>query len=1032
MMSSQSIQSHINPSFGRKMPLYDRTVSSKPKNMSDLQGKQPLQYGGACFPYDPRGKEAVGFTPWSNSKTSLLEDRSPVSHISGMGGQNRIIYRQDGNSSDEGRSSSLHPSGVKQGFKLYTKSPVISSPTAAGKKQKSGGESLSPPSENTVYLAIPEPVYRLNPCCNELGCVIGHRYSMDHSSQRIPHAAFEHEWPHTDAQYIERGKAQEALLQQKHFERSAEALKRIPVGMYSPSTVRTFPAVIDPSYSYPFTLPPHALFGPLSEQSHRLHTSPRGYPSFYPSHPAYEQMTSEVYQEHSHMPKYGPLTQHPVFYYPQANVEVESRAQCKDIGGKQREDVPVLLKSPLSNNRERYVVPQPLHREIPLPLSEETLHNHSFMRAFDHQAPGFYSNSSQIRELLNSNRSNVLPGGPYVDPLKTNLRKDKPTTALPQTNPPFLHVDQTCSPRRTNQPGIPPSSIPVNRFLPPFAGIHIHRPILPLTALNTDKLRDYPTFDAQVTCPVQVKGIPVSPQAWLPQSPQNTSSRIHTTIPGSPSIPKIIYSPAVTPGRKENCPMPSPSTVTPKACLKRSISHSCSPARVKEEERELCEVGLLKKRPKVKMESVLDKTKSDSHRMPVIDNVFSLAPHQAYLQAPGLLFPGRLPQRIVHTSEHKDVKSRPDLKERRLCQDERQPETCPDTREENVEVVELKNIKVEKLDPSETSTSVETRDCSNLAIKKEREDACSSNREPVLVIKKVDPDELEAKPSQKKHRETLNESSKDERVEASDQKDASKLQESKVDPQVASKTESQLPESRLKFTNIPPHCLKLSNYKIFFHATNQPTPVLPLEKPPAQPVVDFAPKPEVQMPVRKHFFELHQSFCKLLSKTVQASSKQDLKAWLSKVELSERASPPTKVKRLSCLFGRKAREAWLNDEMKLALHKLLERLREYTAQDRCPFPHVMRAGAVFLPMLVVKELLFPAVQGSFIDQVLQEHKVELRPTTLSEEKTLIQLHKRACSSRLRRLMSLKHLPEIYADVVSLMYYTSVCKHLGEC
>ncbi|KAG7276267.1 hypothetical protein CRUP_018649 [Coryphaenoides rupestris] len=80
--------------------------------------------------------------------------------------------------------------------------------------------------------------------------------------------------------------------------------------------------------------------------------------------------------------------------------------------------------------------------------------------------------------------------------------------------------------------------------------------------------------------------------------------------------------------------------------------------------------------------------------------------------------------------------------------------------------------------------------------------------------------------------------------------------------------------------------------------------------------------------------------------------------------------------------------------------------------------------------MVVKKLLFPQVQGSHIDQVLQEHKVELRPTTLSEEKHLTQLHKQAFSSKLRRLMSLKHLPDIYTDVLNLFHHACVSKRLG--
>ncbi|XP_056334868.1 uncharacterized protein C15orf39 homolog [Danio aesculapii] len=124
------------------------------------------------------------------------------------------------------------------------------------------------------------------------------------------------------------------------------------------------------------------------------------------------------------------------------------------------------------------------------------------------------------------------------------------------------------------------------------------------------------------------------------------------------------------------------------------------------------------------------------------------------------------------------------------------------------------------------------------------------------------------------------------------------------------------------------------------------------------------------------------------------------------------------------------REVWLKgDEMEVALQRVVRQLQMYIDISECPFPHVMRAGAVFVPMLVVKEVLFPQVQGTFIDQVLQEHRVELRPTTLSEERQLTQLHRKAFSSKLRRLLSLKHLPDIYPDVLNLLYHANVCKFL---
>ena len=1068
-MSSHSMQTLINPVLQCKMPLFDGTVAptrlSKPQNMSDFLGKQTLQYSGAYFAFDPRGKDGAQFTPpWSNSKTSMLDGRNPVSHLSGMEGQNRIIYRQDSHSPEEthSHSSSLHHASVKPGFTLYAKSPGISSPTAATpvavRKQKSGGDNSSPLSENSVYLAIPKPIYGHNPCCNELGCLMGQQYSREHGSPRRPNAVYEHDWMQADAHYADRlptqRKAQEALLQQRglQFEHSAETLKRIPVEPFSPGRARTLPGMIEPHYSsYPCNLT-RTLFGSLSEQSQHLQTPPRGYPSLYPSHPTYEHMTSEVYQEHSPMSKYGQLTGHPMFYYPQANVEVESRTQCKDIVSKQREDVPVILKHTISNAREHYIVPQSLHGDIPLPLaSTETMSNHSLVRGFDYPCyavPRFHLNASQTRSplrrqhaspSLHSNRINVSPSSQYIDhPVASaaNLNMEK-ARLQSYANSPFLRVDQTSPTRCTSQPGISPSSIQKNRFFPTPASLHVDRHVPPPKALNMDRLLNHSSCEPQARCPRQPNS----------QTPRHSSDRMQTAELYNANVRKNIHSPAVAPGNKHNDPESTLATPILKRCLKRSISHSCSPIKIKEEDRDLCVVELIKKRQKVEMENVRVGNETDSPPMPVIDNVFSLAPYQAYLQASGVLFPGRVPQRPVQSSEHCDVKTKHDFREKSQDHDEQRHVICrvpkencanPQTAKPVVQILEPRYIKVEKVDPSDTDNSVDTpvsqRDCSKVTIKREPEETVPSNSLHMLVIKKCEPDELESKPLAHKNEASCESKSVEvtAQMNSSPQGNACSAPELVVTPQPKAITPPQEPERRIHFKNIPPHCLKLSTYKIVLRDPKHSSPVQPPEKPPAQLTTDCTPKTELQVPVRKHFLELHRSLCQLVSNSVSASSEQELRAWLSQLDLTEPSSPSTKVQKVSCLLGAKSRELWHNEEIRSALQKLLERLREYTAQEHCPFPHVMRTGAVFLPMLVVKELLFPTVQGSFIDQVLHEHKVELRPTTLSEEKILIQLHKRACSSRLRRLMSLKHLPDVYADVVNLLYYTCVCKHLGKC
>ncbi|KFP40504.1 Uncharacterized protein C15orf39, partial [Chlamydotis macqueenii] len=85
----------------------------------------------------------------------------------------------------------------------------------------------------------------------------------------------------------------------------------------------------------------------------------------------------------------------------------------------------------------------------------------------------------------------------------------------------------------------------------------------------------------------------------------------------------------------------------------------------------------------------------------------------------------------------------------------------------------------------------------------------------------------------------------------------------------------------------------------------------------------------------------------------------------------------------------KGKEIWQAfQDVAALLNELFHQLKTFIDTCKCPFPHVVRAGNIFIPIHVVKEKLFPRLPGASIDQVLQEHKVELRPTTLSEERHL--------------------------------------------
>ncbi|XP_065589713.1 uncharacterized protein C15orf39 homolog [Cyrtonyx montezumae] len=208
-------------------------------------------------------------------------------------------------------------------------------------------------------------------------------------------------------------------------------------------------------------------------------------------------------------------------------------------------------------------------------------------------------------------------------------------------------------------------------------------------------------------------------------------------------------------------------------------------------------------------------------------------------------------------------------------------------------------------------------------------------------------------------------------------------------------------------------------------------PQAPLPTPcliPAQPCV-----------ANQGFSALHTSLCHIISHSVSASSPELLRDWLRRTEPGDtptetpRSLPKpkngSKLPELQKLP--KGREIWLAFRDAAALlSKLLAQLEAFTFTRKCPFPYVLRAGAVFIPIHVVKEKLFPELPGASVDQVLQKHKVELRPTTLSEEKLLRELELKGCTSRMLKLLALKQLPDIYPDLLNLLWHHSIQQQLG--
>ncbi|XP_077328732.1 uncharacterized protein C15orf39 homolog isoform X2 [Lithobates pipiens] len=186
----------------------------------------------------------------------------------------------------------------------------------------------------------------------------------------------------------------------------------------------------------------------------------------------------------------------------------------------------------------------------------------------------------------------------------------------------------------------------------------------------------------------------------------------------------------------------------------------------------------------------------------------------------------------------------------------------------------------------------------------------------------------------------------------------------------------------------------------------------------------------------QQFSELHRSVRAAVTSSVARSPSSLLEDWLEKTKAVERSKTPAKTKSGSRPNDPSpespGRDIWQEfDGVRLRLFKLLSQLETFMFTRSCPFPHVIRAGAIFIPIYLVKEVLFPEL-GTSIDPVLQKHKVELRPTTLSEEKLLRETELKDCPSRMLKLLALKQLPDVYPDLLHLFCEHTIQNHLGSC
>ncbi|XP_072551658.1 uncharacterized protein C15orf39 homolog isoform X2 [Salminus brasiliensis] len=997
MMNSKRGQNFLDPLAQGKIARLEGTVGTmvppglpKADNLPQFSQDKSLPYRRTYISCSLSGQEALDLpSVWSPSRTYVRSGESPGVHSSATEGSitHQVFYRPDNVAFpvESGSPTSPEELSAKQKLAYYNRNKH--SPSTAGvvspvafRKLPTGCSSLSPSSgESPVGLAIPKPVYGHSPCFADLKRTVGQNYAVERGLQRVPPQMFEDDWAahYGHWAYLQKME-QEAMMQQRMmpFEHCGERvpLKDVtPQGYHalSPSRPRrsAFTELNHSSYIYN---PAHSFVPASADQCQRFQMHPQMHKdvaSLYkaPTRMHYGPTPSQVYQDRPHISKYGEIPQNSSLYCSQNSTEIYRPEDPHHINKKQTSG--------------QCSVPQSYYGDLSHPYSIVPS-SHLAMRNLP-PYPGF-------RMHLNTSQINLLTERPCPPPVMHQVDRPLDFSIRREQN-----ADSHREPH--GQFGISGT----------FHQAHVSNNIgaQNCTLGSSDQRSDVFPF-------VSSRNYTASPQCTGGVSNKNPDLCISNN--------------------------PANSVLMPKRHREESDDNGCdSSEKVQKTDHQKSEGA----------------QSPSSPPMPVINKVFSLAPYKAYLQVAGVFSPEKDQGSSKLQVDSKPLKEEPEIQSTNakttMGQDDLKlkavktpPPSSPDS--DDLQIVEVKKEK------DDTACKFEMNDCPSPAISHNSND-WEVKEEPVDAepadLKPVDLEPPDIKPAvcDSEHRIVVVKSDFEPEYQPVTPEVPEPSRELKTEPITMYKlktvqtqncpTKPILPpkppippqtlQATFSLSKIPPHCLKLSSYSIIMPEVLK-GPVPPSPEVPPSPVETCSSKSSSRQ-ARHQFMELHQSLCTLISSCVSQTSHCELRDWLSSLDL---VSPPVKTQKVSCLLGSKAREVWLRgEEMVTALKKVLCQLEHYVRKHECPFLHVIRAGAVFIPMLVVKEVLFPHIQGTFIDQVLQEHRVELRPTTLSEERHLTHLHRRAFSSKLRRLLSLKHLPDIYPDVVNLLYYTSACSVL---
>ncbi|KAG7473364.1 hypothetical protein MATL_G00095070 [Megalops atlanticus] len=1043
MMSSNQTQSFVDlRTVGTALPV----GLPKSGDLSRYIHEEPVNFSGSYFSYCLSGKEGSDLPPhWSSSGTCLQSGKSSIAHPPGAGRSlpNQLAHKPENTARcvERGSPQAAQNLTANQKPAHYDRVPEELSPSMSGihappavRKFAVGGAGLSPQTESPVALAIPRPIYGHSPCCTEHGCTSGPCYGVERGLPRIHPNAYEEEWMlHYGHLSLLQRKEREALLQQRLLQLEQNGVRfplreNRPEGYHAmrPAGPLRLPLYADTNYSgFPYASPTRLPVSSPSDLFHRLQIPSKVHQGLPPSPScSYEEMQHmplphpvippRTYPDCPPMPRYTQFPQRPVFYYPQGHAEVENATAYKGIGRELAQDPSSAPnKQNPANPPGLCLAPQPVLRDFPPPgpmaAANNPFHRHCELSPFQ-----------VYRAHLLAGQKRTFAKGPGA--LQLAPHADRPVDYSSQgvqvTSPP----DEACG--RTVSPGA-------------------FHPVQPHSSYRSS---DYMSVaNCKMQAGLRSEDMHTTPKDGIPHGVLGHHQRGAGPLTGLSSTEhpsSLCVEVAASRKHQANGPDNPPAIELPSL---RQMERSDDLSKVEVP-------GKLQEKVGLDHQQIEGLRSPLSPPMPIINKVFSLAPYKAYLEASGMLSlqkglqNGEMCSNYNHakpdTQSHvKDQKQNYDEPSHRLT-----PADCTqssDVKDVKVNTVEPQKVKMEKttlgdlhccLNPDEKKHEAGHQVPKGTVVKEEEANEVSSSSDSVLdlSVKKAEFDMSASEIKTTTNILTSSEYQADTSVRHGTMDgltlNISREHPARVPTPPKPPTPTlRTPETKVFFQQVPPQCLKMSPFKVILPDVLRP----PLSSVPRFPLVMPEPKSTDTSRLARHrFMEMHQSLFRLISSSVSSSSEQELRAWLAKWQPHEPVSPPAKAPRVSGLLAAGAREAWLRcGDTSSMLAQIISRLEDFASNRQCPFPHVIRAGAVFIPMLVVKENLFPQVPGSLIDQVLQEHHLELRPTTLSEERHLTQLQRRACSSKMRKLLSLKHLPNIYPDLLNLFYHTCVSKRL---